>query len=204
MKRLFDFFFSLIAVLLLSPIMVFIYISVRISMGKPVLFTQERIGLGEAKLKIYKFRTMSNDKDCSGKLLPNSERVTALGRLLRKSSLDELPSLFNVISGDMSLVGPRPLLVSYLPYYKREHRVRHSVKPGITGLAQVNGRNATTWQKRLDFDAEYVKNRSLLLDIKILFLTVYKVIKSEGVEGQSDLSIIPLSKDISYLGEEHD
>lgn len=204
MKRLFDIICSIIALMLLSPALIITALIIRITIGTPVFFIQERVGLDEKIIRLFKFRSMTNETDEEGNLLPNHVRVTKFGRFIRKTSLDELPSLLNVLKGELSLVGPRPLLVSYLPYYKLEHKVRHSVKPGITGLAQVNGRNATTWQKRLDFDAYYVENGSFLLDMKIIFLTVYKVIKSDGVEGQSDLSIIPLSKDENYLGNEHD
>jgi lipopolysaccharide/colanic/teichoic acid biosynthesis glycosyltransferase len=170
-----------------------------VTMGRPILFIQERVGLKERTLKLYKFRSMTNVKNSDGVLLPNNERVTKLGKFIRKSSIDELPSLLNVLKGDLSLVGPRPLLVEYLPCYKPVHRIRHTVRPGITGLAQINGRNVTTWQSRLDFDKHYVENQSLYLDFKILLLTVYKVFKRENVEGGTDLSISRLDRDSSYL-----
>jgi lipopolysaccharide/colanic/teichoic acid biosynthesis glycosyltransferase len=160
---------------------------------------QKRIGMNERVIKLLKFRTMTNEKDENGRLLPNEIRLTKLGRILRKTSIDELPSLLNVLAGDLSLVGPRPLLVDYLPFYKNKHRKRHDVRPVITGLAQINGRNSTTWELRLNFDVKYIENKSFLLDLKILFLTFFKVISSDGVEGNSDLSIIRLDLDKEYL-----
>lgn len=204
MKRLIDVLFSVVLLLILAPLFFIFSSLIIITMGSPVLFIQKRIGINEKIIKLYKFRSMTNQKDSAGNLLPNSQRVTRVGRFIRKFSIDELPSLLNVLKGDLSLVGPRPLLVDYLPYYKSEHRIRHTVKPGITGLAQVNGRNATTWQNRLDFDKFYVENQSLYLDFKILFLTVYKVFKREGVEGDADLSITRLDSDSSYLGNSND
>ncbi len=204
MKRLFDLVVSISALLILLPIMLVVAVIILITMGKPVFFIQKRIGKDESVISLLKFRSMTNDFDENGTLLPNTVRVTKFGKLIRKLSIDELPSLFNVLKGDLSLVGPRPLLVDYLPYYKHEHRIRHKVKPGITGLAQVNGRNATTWQKRLDFDRFYVENQSLLLDFKILFQTAYKVFKIADIEGNCDLSIIRLDNDSTYLEKSND
>lgn len=182
MKRFFDFFVSFIAVLILSPLLVVIVVMVYLSMGRPIFFSQERPGLNSKVFKMYKFRSMSNELNVDGNLLPDNLRLTKVGKFLRKTSLDELPALFNVLNGDMSLVGPRPLLVKYLPYYTKNEMLRHSVRPGITGLAQVNGRNTSSWEERFHFDLEYVKNQSLMLDIKILFKTLKKVIQSDGVE----------------------
>ncbi len=204
MKRIFDVLASVIALLLLSPLIIVVSILILFSMGRPIFFVQKRIGLDEKTIRLYKFRSMTNQTDDLGNLLPNHKRVTKVGRFIRKTSLDELPSLFNVVKGELSVVGPRPLLVKYLPFYKERHRLRHSVRPGITGLAQVNGRNSTTWTKRLNFDVEYVENQSMYLDLKIILLTVYKVFKREGVEGSNDLSIIPLNKDKSYLEGNND
>lgn len=204
MKRMFDLVVALVAFILLLPILAIVALLILITMGGPVFFRQERIGKNDKVIKLYKFRSMSNEVGADGLLLSNEQRVTKLGRFLRKSSIDELPSLINVFKGELSIVGPRPLLVDYLPYYKPEHRMRHSVRPGITGLAQVSGRNAITWQKRLDLDLEYVSRSSFLLDLQICFRTVSKVIFSEGVEGSKDLSIVRLDKDYDYLGSKND
>lgn len=204
MKRVFDFTVSLLLLFILLPILFIIAFSVLINLGNPVLFTQMRIGKDNKVIRLFKFRTMTNKVDSQGKLLSNEKRVTRFGAFLRKSSLDELPSLFNVLIGELSLVGPRPLLTDYLPFYKTKHRVRHNVRPGITGLAQINGRNSTTWQKRLDYDVEYVENHSFSSDFKICISTFFKVIKSEGVEGNNDLSIIRLDQDKEYLESSND
>lgn len=198
MKRLFDIVLALFAIVIFSPILIIAGLAVRLSLGSPILFTQSRIGKNDQSFLLFKYRSMNNNKDDSGHLLSNAQRITPLGRFLRKSSIDELPSLFNILKGDMSLVGPRPLLPKYLKCYSEYHRQRHNIKPGLTGLAQVNGRNNITWQKRLDMDVTYVQNRSMILDIKILFLTVLKVFKIEDVEGGTDLSIISLDKDPTY------
>ena len=200
MKRIFDFIFSIVLFFILLPLLILISICVYIKMGSPVYFVQTRIGLDEKKINLLKFRTMTNDIDDNGHLLPNEMRVTKLGRILRKTSIDELPSLINVIKGDLSLVGPRPLLVDYLPFYKEKHKLRHTVRPGITGLAQVNGRNLISWEERLDYDSFYATHHNIMLDIKILFKTIFKVLHSEGVEGSEDLSIVRLDKDDDYLG----
>ena len=175
-KRAFDIFVSLILLVILSPFMTLIGLMVRLMIGSPVLFRQKRPGRDEKVFTLIKFRTMKIVFDSQGELLTDEERMTKFGKLLRKTSLDELPELWNVLKGDMSLVGPRPLLIEYLPLYDAVQRERHAVRPGITGLAQVNGRNAISWQEKLDYDVKYVKNVSLIMDLKILFKTVLKVI----------------------------
>lgn len=181
MKRLLDFLISLFSIVILSIPMLIVAFIVRLKMGSPVIFTQKRPGLKGKPFFIYKFRTMTNETDEQGNLLPNEARIIKTGQVIRKLSLDELPQLFNVLKGDISLVGPRPLLMEYLPLYNKEQARRHDVRPGITGWAQVNGRNAISWEERFELDVWYVDNQSLLLDIKILIMTVAKVFKSEGV-----------------------
>lgn len=181
MKRLFDIMISFILLtILLIPILI-ISLIIRLNMGSPIVFKQRRPGLKGKPFDIYKFRTMTNEVDSKGNLLPNEERITKTGAILRKLSLDELPQLFNVLKGDISLVGPRPLLMEYLPLYNEEQARRHDVKPGITGWAQINGRNAIDWEERFKLDVWYVDNQSFWLDIKILMLTVLKVFKREGI-----------------------
>ncbi|MFK3960803.1 sugar transferase [Pseudalkalibacillus hwajinpoensis] len=181
MKRLLDIVFSTMAILMFSIVILGAFILLRFKIGSPVLFKQERIGYKEKTFTIYKFRTMSNDCDDKGKLLPASERLIPIGGVLRRLSIDEIPQLFNVLKGDMSFVGPRPLLPRYLPYYTEEERKRHQVRPGITGIAQITGRNQLEWDQRLGLDVHYVKNRSLWYDLKIMILTVMKVLKRENV-----------------------
>lgn len=181
MKRIFDVIVSACMLLILSPIIILLYILVKNKLGTPVLFKQARPGLNAEIFKVYKFRTMTDERDENGELLPDSVRLTKFGQLLRKLSLDELPQLWNVLKGDMSFVGPRPLLVEYLPLYNERQAKRHNVRPGITGWAQVNGRNAISWEQKFEYDVWYVENRSLWLDVKILFLTVKKVFVSEGI-----------------------
>lgn len=181
MKRLFDLLVSLSILLCSIPIIAILAFLVRLKLGSPILFKQQRPGLYGKPFYFNKFRTMTDDKDSNGQLLPDSERVTTFGKFLRKYSLDELPQLINVIKGDMSLVGPRPLLMEYLPLYTVEQAKRHNVRPGITGWAQVNGRNTINWEEKYRLDVWYVNNRSLLLDLRILVLTVLKVIQTEGV-----------------------
>lgn len=176
-KRFLDIIISLTGIILLSPVLLVLWILVRIKLGSPVIFTQQRPGKGEKIFKLCKFRTMTDEKDSEGKLLPDEERLTKFGRLLRATSLDELPELFNILKGDMSLIGPRPLLVRYLPYYTQEERHRHDVRPGLTGLAQVHGRNALNWESRFAYDLEYVENCSFFMDLKIFFMTIGKVLK---------------------------
>ncbi|KAB7707395.1 sugar transferase [Bacillus aerolatus] len=181
MKRLFDFTFSFIGFVILSPIILITAFLIRIKLGSPIIFKQKRPGLYGKPFFVYKFRTMTDEKDENGELLPDYARLTPFGQLLRKLSLDELPQLFNVLKGDISLVGPRPLLMEYLELYTSEQARRHEVRPGITGWAQVNGRNAISWEDKFKLDVWYVDNRSFWLDIKILFMTVLKVFKSEGI-----------------------
>lgn len=180
-KRLLDFLLSGTVILLLSPIMLVIVILVRKKLGSPVLFIQERPGKNEKIFKMYKFRTMTAQVDAAGSLLPDEVRLTAFGKRLRATSLDELPELFNIFIGDMSFVGPRPLLTKYLPYYRPNERIRHSVRPGLTGLAQINGRNFLKWEERFALDVNYVENLSFALDVKIIFGTIRKVLEKEDV-----------------------
>jgi undecaprenyl phosphate N,N'-diacetylbacillosamine 1-phosphate transferase len=180
-KRSMDFVLSLLAIIVLSPLMIIIAVLVRIKLGSPVLFKQERPGLNEKIFTMYKFRTMTNQRDENGNLLPDSLRLTKFGKMLRSTSLDELPELFNILKGDMSLVGPRPLAVSYLPFYNTIEKQRHNVKPGLTGLAQVNGRNSIGWEQKFKYDYYYVNNISFILDIKIIVKTFVKVIKRKGI-----------------------
>ncbi len=179
-KRFLDILISLAGLIILSPVLLVLWILVRVKLGSPVLFTQSRPGKGERIFKLYKFRTMTDERDGKGELLPDEVRLTQFGRLLRSTSLDELPELLNILKGDMSLIGPRPLLVRYLPYYTEEERHRHDVRPGLTGLAQVNGRNALGWEERFAYDLDYTAHCSFLMDLKILGMTVGKVLKRSG------------------------
>lgn len=181
MKRVFDLSMALIGIIVTGPVVLAVAMLTYISLGSPVLFRQERPGYKGRPFRIYKFRTMSDDRDARGNLLPDEQRLRGVGRLVRKLSLDELPQLFNVLKGDLSLVGPRPLLMEYLPLYSPEQMRRHDVKPGITGWAQVNGRNAIGWVEKFKLDVWYVDNYSFALDLKILWLTVRKVLKAEGI-----------------------
>ena len=167
-KRILDFTLSLVSLIILFPVFLIIAILVRIKLGTPVIFKQNRPGLNEKIFTLYKFRTMTDKKDKEGNLLPDSERLTKFGRMLRSTSLDELPELINILKGDMAIVGPRPLLVEYLPYYTDEERKRHNVRPGLTGLAQINGRNAITWEKKFEEDIKYIDEISLMEDMKII------------------------------------
>ena len=180
-KRLFDIVAAAFGLLLLAPVILIVAWQVKRKLGSPVFFRQTRPGLDGKPFEMIKFRTMRDAHDAKGKPLPDSERITPFGRFLRSSSLDELPEFWNVLKGDMSVVGPRPLLIEYMDYYTEEEMLRHSVRPGVTGLAQVTGRNATTWNVRLSFDVQYVKTQTLLLDLKIIFKTIYQVFKREGV-----------------------
>jgi len=180
-KRILDIILSFFILFILSPILLVLSLLVIIYNGKPVLFRQVRPGLYERKFTLIKFRTMSNRKDKQGNLLPDSERITKVGAFLRKTSLDELPELWNVLKGEMSLVGPRPLLVEYLPYYSENEKKRHNVRPGITGLSQISGRNKLNWDQRLNLDVFYSENTSFLLDMKILLQTISSVMLSRGV-----------------------
>lgn len=181
LKRLFDFLAALVGLLILAPVLVAIALAIYLRMGSPIFFTQPRPGKDGNIFTFYKFRTMTDERDTQGNLLPDEKRLTSVGQFLRKTSLDEFPQLWNVLKGDMSLVGPRPLLVAYLQRYNPEQARRHHVKPGITGWAQVNGRNTLSWEDKFKLDVWYVDNWSLWLDLKILFLTVIKVIKREGI-----------------------
>ncbi|MFC6040244.1 sugar transferase [Paenisporosarcina macmurdoensis] len=189
MKRTFDLIASLLALVMLSPIIVITALFVKKKIGSPVLFKQERPGLNGNLFYVYKFRSMTDERDAKGHLIPDYIRLTAIGKTLRKYSLDELPQLLNVTKGDMSFVGPRPLLFEYLHLYSNRQAKRHEVRPGITGWAQVNGRNAISWEQKFEYDVWYVENQSFWLDIKILFMTILKVIKSEGItqDGQATM-----------------
>lgn len=188
MNRLFDFVLAFIGVILVFPIMLTTAILIWIKLGSPVLFKQQRPGLFGKPFNIYKFRTMTDERDFKGNLLPDYIRLTPFGKVLRKFSLDELPQLFNVIRGDLSLVGPRPLLMEYLHIYDKEQMRRHEVRPGITGWAQVNGRNAISWEEKFRLDVWYVENRTFWLDMKILWLTFLKVIKSENISQRGQVT----------------
>ena len=180
-KRWLDLGSSFMAIILLAPVLILLMILIRIKLGGPVFFTQDRPGLGSKVFKMVKFRSMTNERDEKGELLPDQMRITTLGRFLRRTSLDELPELINVLRGDMSVIGPRPLLVKYLPFYTKREMKRHEVRPGITGWAQVNGRNLLNWDKRLELDAEYVETMSIGLDIRILLRTINDVIRQSDV-----------------------
>lgn len=180
-KRILDFFFAFVLLIILFPLMLLVAIAIKLDSAGPVIFKQKRPGKNAKIFTIYKFRTMCIEREKDEKVLQDFERITRVGSFLRKTSIDELPQLFNVIKGEMSFVGPRPLLVKYLPYYTAEEFRRHEVLPGITGWAQINGRNTTTWEKRFKYDVWYVDNRSILIDIKILLLTIYRVLKREGI-----------------------
>jgi len=181
LKRLFDILVSTLLIALLLPIIILVFVLIRVNMGSPVLFRQIRPGLKGQLFTVYKFRTMSEELDAAGNALPDGQRLTSLGLFMRKTSLDEIPQLFNVLTGDMSLVGPRPLLVEYLPLYSPEQARRHLVRPGITGWAQVHGRNTISWQDKFSLDVWYVENASFLLDIKILCMTALKVLRRDGI-----------------------
>jgi len=186
LKRIFDFSISFILLILSFPLLAIIAFKIRQNLGKPVLFKQLRPGLAGKPFQMFKFRTMKESCDSNGKLLPDEARLTNFGRFLRSTSLDELPELWNVLKGEMSLVGPRPLLMDYLPLYSPEQARRHEVKPGITGWAQVNGRNTLSWEEKFNLDVWYVDNQSFLIDCKILWQTLLKVLKREGINTTSD------------------
>ena len=188
-KRFLDFMLSLMGIIVLSPILLILWILVRVKLGSPVLFHQERPGRNEKIFKLYKFRSMTDERDEQGNLLPDEVRLTKFGKVLRSTSLDELPELFNILKGDMSLIGPRPLLVRYLPYYTDEERHRHDVRPGLTGLAQVNGRNALGWEDRFRYDLYYVEHLSFLMDLKIIGMTAGKVLKRSGTLSGADQTV---------------
>lgn len=188
-KRFLDFTLSLLALIFLSPVMLIIAILVRIKLGTPVIFKQQRPGKNEKIFTLYKFRTMTDKKDENGNLLPDSERLTKFGKLLRSTSLDELPELVNIIKGDMAIVGPRPLLVGYLPLYNEKQKHRHDVRPGLTGLAQVNGRNSISWEEKFKDDLKYVNKITFMGDTKIILKTVGKVFKREGISQENSATM---------------
>lgn len=188
-KRLLDFILSLLAIIILSPIYLIVAILVRTKLGSPIIFTQERPGKDEKIFKMYKFRSMTNETDEEGNLLPDDVRLTKFGKLLRSTSLDELPELFNILKGDMSIVGPRPLLVRYLPLYNDHQKHRHDVRPGFTGWAQCNGRNAISWEEKFDLDIYYVNHVSFLLDLKIIFKTIKTVLCREGISSETSVTM---------------
>lgn len=190
-KRPMDFILSLLAIIFLSPVIIIVAILVRFKLGSPVLFKQKRPGLNGKLFTIYKFRTMTDEKDEDGKLLPDSERLLKFGKTLRSTSLDELPELLNILKGDMSIVGPRPLLIQYLEFFDDQQKRRHEVRPGLSGYAQVNGRNAISWEDKFDLDVEYINNVSFTCDWKIIFLTIKKVFLKEGINSDSSTTMEP-------------
>lgn len=193
MKRAFDLAVAPIAAVLLAPVLLVVAVVVRLTLGTPIIFAQVRPGLNAVPFRMFKFRTMTDACDSTGNRLSDAERLTNVGRFLRAASLDELPGLWNVIRGDMSLVGPRPLLMQYLPLYSPEQARRHLVRPGITGLAQVSGRNALTWDDKFALDVRYVDERSFMLDLRILFRTVAKVFKREGISAAGEATMTPFT-----------
>ena len=188
-KRCLDIVLSLCGIIVLSPVLLVLFILVRVKLGSPVLFKQERPGKGEKIFTLCKFRTMTDARDEKGELLPDEVRLTKFGRLLRATSLDELPELVNILKGDMSVIGPRPLLVRYLPRYNSFQRRRHEVRPGLTGLAQVNGRNALTWEEKFEYDVRYVDNLTFAMDVRIFFATVRAVLKHEGINSETSATM---------------
>lgn len=201
MKRGFDLLISTLLLLTFAPIILLLGLIIRFKLGSPILFVQQRPGQYGKPFYLYKFRTMTNEQDIDGNHLPDEVRLTSFGLFMRKYSLDELPQLINVLKGDISLVGPRPLLMEYLPLYTKKQRRRHLVKPGITGWAQVNGRNALTWEEKFKLDIWYVKNQSFLLDIKIILLTVKKVVKAEGINQDGHATIQRFARNLKKVGD---
>ncbi|WP_020062970.1 sugar transferase [Bacillus sp. 123MFChir2] len=200
MKRLFDLVISLPLLFCFSSVILVVAILVKLKLGSPILFKQQRPGLHGKPFYLYKFRTMTNAKDSNGEFLPDEVRLTSFGKFLRKCSIDELPQLLNVVKGDLSLVGPRPLLMEYLPLYSNEQAKRHHVRPGITGWAQVNGRNSISWDEKFKLDIWYVEHQNFLLDLKILYLTVIKVLKTEGIQNDNHVTM-PIFKGSIKHGE---
>ncbi len=188
-KRIIDLILSFIAIIVLSPVLLIVAILVRTKLGSPVIFKQKRPGMNEKIFTLYKFRTMTDETDEQGNLLPDEVRLTKFGKLLRSTSLDELPELFNILKGDMAIVGPRPLLVRYLPRYNEHQKKRHNVRPGFTGYAQVNGRNSISWEEKFDFDVYYVELVSFLLDVKIIFKTIKVVFAREGISSDTSATM---------------
>ena len=188
-KRLLDFTLSFLALIILSPVLLVTALLVRIKLGSPIIFHQERPGKSEKIFRLYKFRSMTDECDENGNLLPDDERLTRFGRTLRSTSLDELPELWNILRGDMSIVGPRPLLVKYLPLYNEEQRHRHDVRPGLTGWALANGRNAISWEEKFKLDVWYVQHISFLVDVKVIFMTVKKVFCRDGISSETSVTM---------------
>ena len=188
-KRCIDFILSFLAIVILSPVFLIVTVLVRVKLGSPVIFKQERPGKDEKIFCMYKFRTMTDEKDINGNLLSDEMRLTSFGKKLRSTSLDELPELLNILKGDMSIVGPRPLLVRYLPLYNERQKRRHEVRPGFTGLAQVNGRNSITWEEKFEWDVKYVEQISFLGDLKIIFKTVKTVLSHEGINSETSVTM---------------
>lgn len=184
-KRIIDVLASGIGLIILSPVFLILFLLVRIKLGSPVIFKQKRPGKDERIFDMYKFRTMTDEKDSAGNLLPDDKRLTSFGKKLRSTSLDELPELWNIFKGDMSIIGPRPLLVKYLPLYNKSQKKRHSVRPGLTGLAQINGRNAISWEDKFKYDVEYVDDLTFFMDVKIFIKTIKKVFVKEGITSSS-------------------
>lgn len=189
LKRPLDFILSLIALIMLSPVLLVVAIMVRVKLGSPVIFKQKRPGLNEKIFTIYKFRTMTDEKDKKGQLLPDNKRLTKFGKMLRSTSLDELPELWNIVRGDMSLVGPRPLVIEYLPLYNDYQKRRHDVRSGLSGLAQVSGRNSINWEIKFDLDIKYIDNISFLMDLKIILYTLKKIFIREGINQEVGLIV---------------
>lgn len=188
-KRCLDFLLSLCGIIVLSPVLLVVAVLVRVKLGSPVLFRQERPGRHEKIFTLYKFRTMTDERDEDGNLLPDDRRLTGFGKMLRSTSLDELPELFNILKGDMSVIGPRPLLVRYLPRYNDFQRQRHNVRPGLTGLAQISGRNAITWEEKFAYDVEYVNHLTFAMDARIFIGTIRAVLKREGISSETNATM---------------
>ena len=188
-KRILDIISSLLAIIILSPLLAVTAVLVKTKLGSPVLFKQERPGKDEKIFTLMKFRTMTDERDENGELLPDVVRLTKFGKFLRSTSIDELPELFNILKGDMSVIGPRPLLVEYIPRYNEHQHRRHEVRPGLSGWAQVNGRNSISWEEKFDLDVEYVDNYSFAMDVKILFMTVLNVLKKEGISSETSATM---------------
>lgn len=194
-KRPMDFVLALCAIIVLSPVFLIVALLVKINLGSPVIFKQQRPGLNEKIFTLYKFRTMTDERDENGELLPDSVRLTRFGKFLRSTSLDELPELFNILKGDMSFIGPRPLLVQYLPLYNDYQKRRHGMRPGLSGLAQVSGRNSLSWEEKFNLDVEYVNNVNFIEDLRILILTIIKVLKREGISSDKAATMEPFIGD---------
>ena len=201
-KRCVDFILALVAIIVLSPVLVVVAILVRHKLGSPVLYKQQRPGLHERVFTIYKFRTMTDERDVNGELMPDEIRLTKFGKILRSTSLDELPELFNILKGDMAIVGPRPLLVQYLPLYNRRQKLRHTVRPGITGYAQVNGRNSISWGEKFELDVKYVETISAWIDMKIFLKTIKSVVAREGISSETSVTMEAFTGNEAETGTE--